>query len=231
MQSSEFNGWSGVTFCFVAGGRKDVQCSTHTQRTQTRTYIYTVYRHIENTLTHTSGQVLLMLHHRRMSSWLARSHRFWMSMQGTNEPEQKAEEWEVHTPATHTHTHRDEENPGQHASHILSTTDPNASSSSSVNSRAHLTLLALLSQKLLCNNVKARRSWLFVKNIKKTWQITGCTPLAYTALSTFGCKCHGEGLSHFHCHCSERIFSFVCTNLLWAKTSRSRTLQKQSGSH
>lgn len=85
--------------------------------------------------------------------------------------------------------------------------------------------------KILCNNVKARRSWLFIKNIKKTWQITGCTPLAYTALSTFGCKCHGEGLSHFHCHCSERIFCFVCTNLLWAKTSRSSTLQMQSGRH
>ena len=59
---------------------------------------------------------------------------------------------------------------------------------------------------------KAKRRWLFRKNIKKSWQIAGCTPLAYTALSTFGCKCHGEGLTHFLCHCSERIFSFVCTN-------------------
>lgn len=26
----------------------------------------------------------------------------------------------------------------------------------------------------------------------------------YTALSTFGCKCHGEALTHFLCHCSEK---------------------------
>lgn len=30
----------------------------------------------------------------------------------------------------------------------------------------------------------------------------------HTALSTFGCKCHAQALSHFLCHCSERIFSF-----------------------
>lgn len=79
---------------------------------------------------------------------------------------------------------------------------------------SRLFLLAhLLRQTLTATMKKAKRRWLFRKNIKKkSWQIAGCTPLAYTALSTFGCKCHGEGLTHFLCHCSERIFSFVCTN-------------------
>lgn len=103
---------------------------------------------------------------------------------------------------------------------------------SGLNCCAHLLLPTLLLKGPDCNNVKRekkKKKLTLYKEYKKDLTNYRLYSGSHTLHSAhLAVNAMVKLLSHFLCHCSERIFSFVCTSLLWAKMSRSSALQTQT---